>query len=171
MMLNQENIQKGKGFPITVPTETVSVETRFGTYEFTPQNTVVMPQGLIGFADHQLFGLANLPEPAPDDFKLLQSLGDVPLSFIVMPVAAADAPIGPADVEEACAAAGVAPETACLLFVVTIRANADGVGIDMTANLRAPIIFDPETRLARQHVLANSQYPVRHPIEKWDGEA
>jgi len=170
MMLNQENIQKGTGFPIAVPTETVAVETRFGTYEFTPQNTVVMPQGLIGFADQQLFGLANLPEPAPDDFKLLQSLGDLPLSFIVMPVAAKEAPIGQADVEEACAAAGVTPEKACFLFVVTIRANADGVGIDMTANLRAPIVFDPDTRLARQHVLANSQYPVRHPIEKWDGE-
>ena len=171
MMLNQENILKGTGFPITVPTETISVDTRFGTYEFTPQNTVVMPQGLIGFADQQLFGLANLPEPAPDDFKLLQSLGDLPLSFIVMPVTAAAAPIGPADVEEACTAAGVTPEMACLLFVVTIRPKADGVGIDMTTNLRAPIVFDPETRLARQHVLANSQYPVRHPIEKWDGQA
>jgi flagellar assembly factor FliW len=171
MMLNQENIQKGKGFPITVPTETVAVETRFGTYEFTPQNTVVMPQGLIGFADQRLFGLANLPEPAPDDFKLLQSLGDLPLSFIVMPVTATEAPIGQADAEEVCAAAGVALEKACFLFVVTIRPKSDGVGIDMTANLRAPIVFDPETRLARQHVLANSQYPVRHPIEKWDGQA
>jgi flagellar assembly factor FliW len=41
----------------------------------------------------------------------------------------------------------------------------------MTANLRAPIIFDMETRLARQHVLSNSQYQVRHPIEKWEGQA
>jgi flagellar assembly factor FliW len=171
MMLNQENIKKGKGFPITVPTETVSVDTRFGVYEFTPQNTVVMPQGLVGFADHQLFGLANLPEPAPDDFKLLQSLGELPLSFIVMPVTPAQAPIGPADVEEACSAAGVLPETAVFLFVVTIRPKADGVGIEMTTNLRAPIVFDPNTRLARQHVLSNSQYPLRHPIEKWDGEA
>jgi len=171
MMLNHENIQKGKGFPIAVPTETVAVETRFGTYEFTPQNTVVMPQGLVGFADQQLFGLANLPEPAPDDFKLLQSLGELPLSFIVMPMAAVDVPIGPADVEEACAVGGVSPEKACFLFVVTIRPTANGNGIDMTANLRAPIVFDPETRLARQHVLANSQYPLRQPIEKWDGQA
>jgi len=170
MMLNHENIQKGTGFPIAVPTETVAIETRFGTYEFTPQNTVVMPQGLVGFADQQLFGLANLPAPAPDDFKLLQSLGELPLSFIVMPVSPGEAPIGPADIEEACTATGVAPETACFLFVVTIRAKANGNGIDMTANLRAPIVFDPTTRLARQHVFANSQYPLRHPIEKWDGQ-
>ena len=95
----------------------------------------------------------------------------MPLSFIVMPVKAADAPIGPADIEEACTAAGVTLEIACLMFVVTIRPKADGVGIDMTTNLRAPIVFDPQTRLARQHVLANSQYAVRHPIEKWDGQA
>ena len=171
MMLNHENIQKGEGYPIAVPTETVAVNTRFGTYEFTPQNTVVMPQGLVGFADQQLFGLANLPEPAPDDFKLLQSLGELPLSFIVMPVAPSEAAIAPADVAEACAAASIPLERACFLFVVTIRPKEDGVGIDMTANLRAPIVMDPETRLARQHVFANSQYPLRQPIEKWDGQA
>ena len=171
MMLNQENIRKGKGFPIKVPTETVAVETKFGLYEFTPENTVVMPQGLVGFSDHQLFGLANLPEPAPEDFKLLQSLGELPISFIVMPLAPDLAPIGPADVEEACTAAGVSLDKACFLFVVTIRPKADGVGIEMTTNLRAPIVFDMETRLARQHVLSNSQYAVRHPIEKWEGQA
>jgi len=171
MMLNQANVQTGKGYPIVVPTDIVVVETRFGTYEFSPQNTVVMPQGLVGFADHQLFGLGNLPEPAPEDFKLLQSLGDVPLSFIVMPVLAKQAPIGPADVEEACTAAGIDPRQACFLFVITIRPRADGTGIDMTANLRAPIVFDQTTRLARQHVLSNSQYPLRQPLDKWDGRA
>ena len=171
MMLNQENAKSGKGYPIVVPTDIVVVETRFGTYEFSPQNTVIMPQGLVGFADHQLFGLGNLPEPAPEDFKLLQSLEELPLSFIVMPMPAAQAPIGPADVEEACTAAGIDPKLACFLFVVTIRPAADGTGIDMTANLRAPIVFDQATRLARQHVLANSQYPLRHPLDKWDGRA
>jgi flagellar assembly factor FliW len=128
-----------------------------------------MPQGLVGFADHQLFGIGNLPEPAPEDFKLLQSLEEVPLSFNVMPMMAKQAPIGAADVEEACAAAGIDPKKACFLFVVTIRPSADGTGIDMTANLRAPIVFDQTTRLARQHVLANSQYPLRQPLDKWDG--
>ncbi len=75
MMLNPDGALALRDRPMALPSENVDVETRFGTYEFTPPQTVVMPHGLIGFADQQVFGLANLPAPVPEDFKLLQSLG------------------------------------------------------------------------------------------------
>ncbi len=86
MMLNSDGALALQDRSTVLPSEIVVVETRFGTYEFTPAQAVVMPHGLIGFADQQLFGLGNLPAPVPEDFKLLQSLGAPPISFIVMPM-------------------------------------------------------------------------------------
>ncbi len=63
MLLNLENTHAAEDQLMGLPLETVVVETRFGTYEFAPDETVIMPHGMIGFADQQLFGLGNLPAP------------------------------------------------------------------------------------------------------------
>ncbi|NIR61559.1 MAG: flagellar assembly protein FliW, partial [Gammaproteobacteria bacterium] len=47
------------------------------------EDTVVMPQGLLGFAERRRFGLAELPESIGRRFKLLQSLEEPTLCFIV----------------------------------------------------------------------------------------
>ena len=170
MLLNLEPAHTTEGRPIALPSETVVVETRFGTYEFAPHETVMMPRGLLGFADHQLFGLGNLPPPLPDDFKLLQSLGEPPISFIVVPMSSDEAPIEAADLEEACAAAGFVRGEVHVMFLCTIQPRDDGAGIDMWANIRAPILFDLAARQARQYVLPDSRYPLRQPLDKWNGE-
>ena len=149
----------------TLGAESLRVETRYGVYGFGPDNRIAMPQGLVGFTDHRVFGLANLPDGVPEDFKLLQSLdAETPLSFIVMPLAPEAAPIEPADLTEACTASGIEVERACLLYVVTVRPKEHGQGVDLTANFKAPIVLDLETRRARQHVLSKDRYPVRHPL-------
>jgi flagellar assembly factor FliW len=169
MLLNLESAHAAEGRPIALPSETVVVETRFGTYEFAPDETVMMPHGLVGFAEHQLFGLGNLPAPVPEDFKLLQSLDEVPVSFIVMPSTADEAPIEPGDLDEACAASGLERGEAHLLFICTLRPKAEGAGVEMSVNLRAPIVFSLESRVARQHVFQNDRYPLCQTLDRWDG--
>ena len=169
MQLNPAGAQTVEDRAIALPSETVVVETRFGTYEFAPDQTVMMPHGLVGFADHQVFGLGNLPAPVPEDFKLLQSLGEAPISFIVMPSTAAEAPIEPSDLDEACAASGLDRDEVQLLFICTLRPKLDRAGIEMSVNLRAPIVFSLETRLARQHVFQSDRYPTQQALDKWDG--
>ncbi len=170
MLLNLEQAHATEDRPIGLPSEMVVVETRFGTYEFAPDETVMMPHGLVGFADQQLFGLGNLPAPLPEDFKLLQSLGEPPISFIVVPLSSDEAPIETADLDAACAATGFAREEIHVMFLCTIRPRDDGEGIDMWANIRAPILFDLGARQARQYVLPNSRYPLRQPLDKWNGD-
>ncbi len=170
MMLNPDGALAVKNPPIALPSEVVVVETRFGTYEFTPDQTIMMPYGLIGFADLKLFGLGNLPDPALESFKLLHSLGDLPVSFIVMPMSRDASPIAAGDLQEACSAVGFREDETHLMFLCTIRPKADGEGIDMWANIRAPILFDLEAQQARQHVLPNSRYPLRQPLDNWNGE-
>jgi flagellar assembly factor FliW len=169
MLLDLQTVPAAEAQTVTLPSESVVVETRFGVYEFTPSETVTMPHGLIGFAEQQLFGLGNLPAPMPEDFKLLQSLGEPPISFIVMPMSSDAAPIEEADLDTACAATGFARDQVHVLFLCTIRPKHDGDGVDMWANIRAPILFDTEGRQARQYVLSNERYPLRQPLEKWDG--
>ena len=169
MMLNPDGAHAIKEQHLMPPSEPVVVETRFGDYEFTPDNTVIMPSGLIGFPDHRIFGIANLPEPVPQDFKLLQSLGELPISLIVMPSSPEQAPIEPSDLDEACAASGLKPSKVHLLFVCTLREKENGEGIEMSINLRAPIILNLAERTARQHVFQNDRYSTRHALDKWDG--
>jgi flagellar assembly factor FliW len=169
MSLNLESAHAMEDRPTGLPFETVVVETRFGTYEFAPDETVMMPHGLVGFADQQLFGLGNLPAPMPGDFKLLQSLGEPPISFIVMPISSDEALIETADLDEACAATGLIREGIHVMFLCTIRPKDNGEGIDMWANIRAPILFDIEARQARQYVLPSGRYPLRQPLDKWNG--
>ncbi len=170
MMLNSDGALALRDRPTALPSETVVVETRFGTYEFTPQQTVVMPHGLIGFADQQLFGIGNLPAAVPEDFKLLQSLGEPPISFVVMPMSSDEAPIEAADLDEACVAAGFVRGEIHVMFLCTIRPKDNGEGIDMWANIRAPILVDLEAQRARQYVLPNSRYSMRQPLDNWNGE-
>ncbi len=169
MMLNSDGALALPDRPMALPSETVVVETRFGTYEFTPAQTVVMPHGLIGFADQQVFGLANLPAPVPETFKLLQSLGEPPISFVVLPMSSDEAPIEALDLDEACAAAGFVRDEIHVMFLCTIRPKDDGEGIDMWANIRAPILVDLEAQRARQYVLPNSRYSMRQPLDNWNG--
>ncbi len=169
MMLNSDGALALQDRPTALPSENVVVETRFGTYEFTPTQTVVMPHGLVGFAEQQLFGLANLPAPVPEDFKLLQSLGEPPISFVVMPMSSDEAPIEAADLDAACAAAGFVRDEIHVMFLCTIQPKDDGEGIDMWANFRAPILFDLEAQRARQYVLPNGRYSMRQPLDNWNG--
>ena len=129
-----------------------------------------MPHGLVGFPDQQLFGLGNLPSPVPEDFKLLQSLGEPPISFIVLPVANNEIPIELADLNNACDAIGFDRDETHVMFLCTIQPKEDGEGIDIWANLRAPILFNLHVQQARQYVLPNSHYPMRQRLDKWNGE-
>ncbi len=138
------------------------VETRFGSFAFDAENTLFMPSGPLGFAAHHRFGLANLPDPKLEAFKLLQSLDDVEVSFIVTPLALHPGLIEPQDLDAGAGAVGLDAAQVEPLLIVTARATPEGT--QLSVNLRAPVLVDLTTRTARQVVLGNPDYQVRHPI-------
>ena len=138
------------------------VQTRFGTVVVDRDNILEMPLGPLGFAQHREFALADLPNPRLAAFKLLQSLSDPEVCFVLAPAAQTEAMIAPSDIDAACAAAGFDPAETTVWLIVTVRSTADGVA--MSVNLRAPLLLDLPRRTARQVVLANPIYSVRHPI-------
>ncbi len=165
-MLTHPGVESEKASPTVLPAENVVVETRFGVYEFAPQNTIIMPRGLVGFPDLRLFGLGNLPEPVPAAFMLLQALGEPALSFVVMPSSPAEAPLETRDLEEACAATGFLRDDVLLLFICTVRKKDGSQEIEMSVNLRAPILCNLDAQQARQYILNSDHYPLREPLDR-----
>jgi|TARA_R110002072_G_scaffold727_10_gene5325 flagellar assembly factor FliW len=151
-----------------IPPASTMVETRFGVYEFTAANSLYLPQGLLGFSRSKHFGLANLPQPQLATFKLMQSLEDPQLSFIVTPLMEESGLVAQADLDELLVIQGIDSADAAFLLLVTLRQSPSG--FDMTVNLRAPVIVDLINRTGRQVVLHNSDYDLRHALPLHDND-
>jgi flagellar assembly factor FliW len=149
--------------PETPPSDQeLLVKTRFGVIAVQPEAVIDMPQGPLGFTQHRRFVLAELPNPKLEQFRLLQSLSDPEVSFVITALQPESDLIALADVEEACSATGFDVSEALVLLIVTVRQEAGRIATSV--NLRAPVVLDPNRRVARQIVLANPDYPVRHPL-------
>lgn len=148
--------------PSAAAGDRVTIETRFGEMAFARNDAITLPRGLFGFADYHDFGIANLPDPRLEQFKLMQCLTEPSLSFIVAPLNMASGTIDAADIDNACGALSIAPENAAVLLIVATRKI--GPETQISVNLRAPIIADTASQTAWQHVLNNSRYPVRHVL-------
>lgn len=140
----------------------MTVESRFGTLSFQSAHLVRMPRGLLGYANHQTFGLANMPDENLAQFKILQSMDDAELSFIVLPLEPGNESIAEVDLRTACQMLSLEFADCAVLLVVSTRQV--GPATQISVNLRAPIILDAHNRRAWQYVLPNSTYPVRQVI-------
>jgi len=141
-----------------------TVDTRFGPLEFGPENTILMPRGLLGFTDYHDYGLTGLQNPGLEQFMLLQCLEENELSFVVIPLNRDGELIDEQDILDACASLSLNAPDAAVLLVVSTRSM--GKVTQVSVNLRAPVIVDTKAHKGWQQVLSNSRYPVRHVISE-----
>jgi flagellar assembly factor FliW len=146
----------------------LSIDTRFGSLALDPGRLIEFPHGLVGFADQQRFALLDLPD-SNLPFKLLQSIDEVDLAFLVLPIDPGDGPIAAVELFAAAEALGCAPAALAVLVIVTMRPGDDGTAF--TANLRAPVLIDTERRQGSQYVLSRDDYQVRHQLPLTAGHA
>ncbi|MGZ0187736.1 MAG: flagellar assembly protein FliW [Alphaproteobacteria bacterium] len=139
-----------------------TIDSRVGLVEVFDANILTFPRGLLGFEGRSDYAVLNLPNEGMERFKLLQSLEDPALGFIVTEAAAAADEIDPNDLQDAYKQCEVRPGNALTLLVVSVRKEGDTV--ELSANLRAPIVIDIERRVGRQHVMSNGRYPIRFPL-------
>jgi flagellar assembly factor FliW len=112
--------------------------------------TITFPTGLIGFPCAKRFALVEWGgEDSP--FRLLRSLDDDGLAFVVVPPELffpdyePELEVGDDDV---------------VLVIVTVPDRAQ----DATANLLGPVVIDTRTGVASQAVLAPERWPSRRPL-------
>lgn len=147
--------------PTPPPAQMASIDTRFGPLALDPDRLIDMRDGLLGFSDRRRFALVDLPD-ANVPFKLLQSVDDLDLAFLVVPIDPDDGAIDSVDLRQAATTLGFDWAALAMLGIVTVR--QDDQGVHFTVNLRAPLLIDTVRREGVQHVLAKDAYSIRHPL-------
>ncbi|MBI1389873.1 MAG: flagellar assembly protein FliW [bacterium] len=131
--------------------------TRFGEIEIADGDVIAMPEGLVGFNTFRRWTLLKDPEQEP--FLWLQSLDDGDLAFVVVnpfiffpgyDIKVKQSELAPLQLDDITKAE--------VLTIVTIPSNP----MDLTANLRGPLLFNVEAKLAKQLVLIDDRYNTRH---------
>lgn len=118
------------------------------------------PEGLPGFPDLTQFLLVELREDGA--FQELQSVDDPDVSMIVCVPWLFFPDYAPELTEEEQDDLGIQAEEDAVVFVpVTFDEEQRTVNL----NLLGPFIVNSKTRRGRQLVLADSDYPVRAPIQ------
>jgi flagellar assembly factor FliW len=133
--------------------------TRFGAVEIDDDRIIEMPDSMIGFAERRFILLS------PDNngrFFWFQSVDNPALAFIVTDptsfVPDYDVTLTPDEYDRL----KLDPESAevILLAVTTIFHEARNI----TINLQGPIVVNPVKMMAKQIVLENGKYGIRHPL-------
>jgi flagellar assembly factor FliW len=133
--------------------------TRFGTLDVDEKTVVHFTQPILGFSDCHDYII--IEGPSSGKVWWLQSCDRPEVAFIVMdPLHVAP------DYEvrlDASAVEDLSLETAGdarLLTIVVVPEDRSRI----RTNLKAPIIYNPKTNLAKQVILHDSDYPVQYPL-------
>ena len=131
--------------------------TRFGELEVADSEIITFPRGILGFEAVKQYILLDGSGP----FGFLQAIEEPDLTFIVIDprfivqeykVEVPKYEVQEIEIEE--------PSQAVALSIVTIPANPQ----EMTVNLQAPLLINPSNRRAKQVVLTDHDYNMRHPV-------
>jgi flagellar assembly factor FliW len=117
---------------------------------------VEFPAGIPGFESCRRFVLITSPDLAP--LSCLQALDPPEASFLAIDPTLLDAGYDRTLREFERSRLGANGEPMLWLAIVTV---ADGAA---TANLRAPVVINPQRMLGTQFIRDESQYPLHFPI-------
>ncbi|HPI40027.1 MAG TPA: flagellar assembly protein FliW [Pseudobdellovibrionaceae bacterium] len=132
---------------------------RFGQVQIEENDTIVFPEGLLGFADLRTFVL--LDDPGDEIFAWLQSCEASQIAFPVLEpelfhtgykINLTKGDLEVVKLQDS--------KKARMFTIITVPEDATL----MTANLKAPIVINPESRLAKQCVLQDNSLAIREPI-------
>ena len=133
--------------------------TRFGEIDVPEGDVIHLPSGLIGFPELKQYVLLDHDKDSP--FKWFQSLEDGAIAFVLIDpllfnpeyvAEVTDAELAELDVQT--------EEDLVISVIVTVPSNPQ----NMTANLKAPLIFNLKNRRGKQVILNASSYTTRHNI-------
>lgn len=135
--------------------------TRFGEIEYPAEVVLTFPEGVLGFpGEKRYILLEHTSEGSP--FKWLQSLDNPDLAFIVVePFTVDPRYVFEIDVDTE-RLIGTADPTSCAAMSI-VNVPRDNP-IRMTANLKAPLVVNVESRVGRQIVLGTQSYAISTPV-------
>lgn len=147
---------------MTGDADLITVESRFGVFEFDRNLCITMPKGLLGFSDYRDFGITAIPNEKLAPLLLLQSIETAELTFVVRPYDADTGLIEEQDIAAAFETLSIDPKSGAALLLTTFHRTPEG--LKQSVNLRAPLLIDSASRQAWQHIFRNDRYDVRHML-------
>lgn len=134
--------------------------TRFGDIDYTEEDVVQFQEGLIGFPGSKHYLILSVKENSP--FRWLQSVEEPALAFLCTDPGHYVPYYAPAISDRHARELRLSAETPRL--VLCTAAIPKGRPEDMTLNLAGPIVVNAEARIARQIVLEDGAYTIRHRV-------
>ncbi len=157
-MLGQSAFSIGSATPHVSFPETI--KSRFGEISVDISKAISFPRGLLGMPDKSNFVLTNFNSQKMEQFKLLQSLDELQLSFITLPVAVNNNIVAVEDIRGAADDLGITYDDLVVLFIVSVHRSPDSV--KLSVNARAPLFLDVKQKFGIQYVFQNDAYKVQH---------
>jgi flagellar assembly factor FliW len=133
---------------------------RFGRITYTDGDLVSFDQGLVGFPSLSSFVFIQHKEGSP--FRWMQSVDEAEVAFLVVDPAHYVEGYAPEIAETSVESVGIVSETPRLVY--TIVSIPPGKPEEMTLNLAGPIVVNLETGRAKQIVIEDECYPIRHRV-------
>ncbi|WDV46124.1 flagellar assembly protein FliW [Clostridiaceae bacterium M8S5] len=135
----------------------MKIQTKFfGEMDIKEEDVIHFPKGLIGFEDKKEFVIINPEEGTP--FQYLQSIEDTELSFVIMNpfIYKKDYDFNiPKKVDDLLEIHSINDIEVYNIIVIPNDVSK------MTANLAAPLIININSKLAKQIIIENRNYPVK----------
>ena len=138
------------------------ITSRFGELAVDTTKSIAFPRGLLGLPEKANYVIANFPSEKMQQFKILQSLDDDALAFIVLPLDTQNAILTEADIRTASLELQIDEANLAVMMVVSVHRSPDAVRLSV--NARAPLFVDVERRVGTQYVFQSDRYLVQHYI-------
>ena len=133
--------------------------TRFGPIDLSSDDILTFKEGLLGFNDLERFVL--LDDPNDEIFAWLQSCDEPSIAFPVLEPELFEEnyklQMTKSDLQSLQVTSEAELRSFCIITIPEDPAR-------MTANLKAPVVVNVKTRVARQCVLQNNKLEIREPI-------
>lgn len=133
---------------------------RFGQIEYSLEDMITFPEGIVGFPDAHRFVLLNHRPDSP--FRWLQSLDESGLAFLVCDPVAFVNGYAPEMHDDAAQLLELTEDVPRICYV--IASIPVGKPREMTLNLAGPIVINAENNIALQLVVDDPGYAIKHRV-------
>jgi flagellar assembly factor FliW len=136
------------------------VQTPFGHLEADAGDVIDFPDGLPGFEQHRRFVLMAADATSP--VRCLQAVDGPPVSFLAIDPRLVLPNYRYALTPKDRTRLGPLSKDGALLWLALLTVDEQAV---VSANLRAPVVVNPEWMVGYQVLPHNSLYPLRFPLD------
>ena len=143
--------------------EKLIYQTPYGEIELQEEKLVSFSDGIVGFSNCTVFGLASHPAAKNSPILILQCVNDPTVNFAVIDSKSLNFEYSAEDMAEAVKSSGVSSKDAIVMFILRTNESDEGAK-SITANVKAPIVLDATNKVAKQVILNNRDLSTQREI-------